>query len=78
MSRNPERVRTLGDDLLRLWDTMLDPVDLRRRTAAMIVSLAAGPFRVQSAAWPSEVEQRVTLAESWIESADREKTLIPL
>ena len=78
MSANPDRVRTLGSDLLRMWDTTLDPIDLRLRTAAMTLSLASGPFRVQSAAWPSEVAHRVSLAELWIGSEDREKTLIPL
>lgn len=78
MSSNTEKVAKLGRDLLAVWDNLLDPVDLRLRTAAMTLSLASGPFRVQSAAWPSEVEHRVGLAEQWIESAQREKTLIPL
>lgn len=79
MSKQPLRVRQLGNDLLGLWDRLLDPVDLRLRAAAATLSLASGPFRVQSAAWPSEVEGRVALAETWVRSASRvdERTLIP-
>ncbi len=79
LSSQPARVMNLGNELLRIWDDVVDPVDLRRRTAAVALSLASGPFRVQSAAWPSEVADRVALAERWLESAHRvdEKTLIP-
>lgn len=79
LSPQPGRVRDLGNDLLRLWDRLIDPVDLRLRTAAVTLSLASGPFRVQSAGWPSEVADRVAIAERWVESATRvdERTLIP-
>jgi hypothetical protein len=79
LSPQPSRVGRLGDDLLRLWDGLVDPVDLRLRSAAVALSLASGPFRVQSAAWPSEVSDRLAIAERWVDSAARvdEKTLIP-
>ena len=79
MSPQPARVSDLGNDLLRLWDRLIDPVDLRLRTAAVTLSLASGPFRVQSAGWPSAVADRVAIAERWVESATRvdERTLIP-
>jgi len=69
MSRQPDRVRHLGNQLIRVWDEMLDPVDLRRRTAAVVLSLATGPFRVQSAAWPEETADRVSIASKWVQSA---------
>lgn len=79
LSSQTRRVGDLGDHLLRLWDGVVDPNDLRLRTAAVALSLASGPFRVQSAGWPSEVADRVAIAERWAESAARvdEKTLIP-
>lgn len=79
MSPQPERVRTYGDALLRIWDTTVDPVDLRRRAAANALLLATGPFRVQTPNWPAEVAQRVAIAELWVESARRvdERTLMP-
>jgi hypothetical protein len=69
MSRQPERVMGLGSSLIELWDGLVDPADLRRRTAAVILSLATGPFRVQSAVWPEETAQRVSLAARWAASA---------
>jgi hypothetical protein len=35
----------------------------------VILSLATGPFRVQSADWPEETAQRVSLASMWAASA---------
>jgi hypothetical protein len=69
LSKTPDRTRRFGAELLRRWDADLDPVDLRRRAAAVIVSLATGPFRVQRHAWPEETRRRLKLAESWVESA---------
>ena len=79
MSAHPDRVRDYAATLLRMWDHRVDPADLRRRTAAAIIALATGPFRVQRANWPIEVRRRLDLAERWVESADRvdEKSLIP-
>jgi hypothetical protein len=76
---HPDRVRDYAAKLLRGWDRRVDPVDLRRRAAAVIIALATGPFRVQRDAWPIEVRRRLDLAERWVESADRvdEKSLIP-
>jgi hypothetical protein len=58
---------------------MVDPIDLRRRAAAMALMLATGPFRVQSATWPEDVAVRVAIAELWATSARRvdERTLMP-
>ena len=44
--------------LLRAWvpvfDERVDPIELRLRAAAVIVSLATGPYRVQAPTWVSE------------------------
>jgi hypothetical protein len=71
LSRQPSRVRDLGNQLLGIWDGIVDPIDLRRRSAAAVVSLAIGPFRVQTANWPGEIAQRLAIARRWVESADR-------
>lgn len=80
LSKNPARVLDLGRRLLTSWDRILDPVELRVRTAAVVLSLATGPFRVQAASWPGETADRVNTAERWLESAARahEKSLIPV
>jgi hypothetical protein len=70
-SAHPDRVGEYAATLLRMWDQAVDPVDLRRRTAAVIMGLATGPFRVQRGTWPIEVRRRLDLAEHWVESADR-------
>ncbi len=70
MSRRPDRVRRHALDLLRLWDAHLDPLDLRRRTAAVILTLAPGPFRTQRSNWPDAMMSRVALAEQWLASAE--------
>lgn len=69
LSRVPERVAAYGAALLRLWDSVCDPVDLRLRVAAVLLTLAPGAFRVQTADWPSETAARIEMAERWVASA---------
>lgn len=66
LSRQPERVRSYAEALLKVWDRLVDPADLRRRVAAVHLTLAPGAFRVQTPAWPSETEFRIGLAERWV------------
>jgi hypothetical protein len=77
-SAHPDRVGDYAAATLREWDRWVDPIDLRRRVAAVIIGLATGPFRVQVETWPTEVRRRLDLAEHWVKSADREdkKSLI--
>jgi hypothetical protein len=79
LSRQTERVRSFGQKLLRHADQRVDPADLRRRVAAVVLSLAPGPFRVLLPDWPEETERRISLAERWIESANRvdKESLMP-
>ena len=64
---NPTRVLAYASRLQEIWEAKLDPVDLRRRTAAVILGQATGPFRVQRPEWPSEVVARIDLAQRWVE-----------
>lgn len=69
MSRRRKTFNRYGADLISGFDSQSDPRDLRLRTAAVVLGLATGPFRVQQPGWLAETERRVALAESWIESA---------
>jgi hypothetical protein len=58
--------------LIKLWlqvfDTRVDPAELRLRAAGVIVSLATGPYRSQEPNWQAEtvrmIESAVALAKS--------------
>lgn len=71
LSRQPQRVHDYASALLAVWDGIFDPADLRRRVAAVLLTLAPGSFRVQSADWPSETIRRIGMAEDWLASARR-------
>ena len=53
---------------LQVFDTRVDPAELRLRAAAVIVSLATGPYRSQEPNWQAEttrmIESAVALAQS--------------
>ena len=68
MAAHPDRVAAYAAALQQRWEEELDPADLRRRVAARILGLAAGPFRVQSPGWPVQTSRRITLAERWVDS----------
>jgi phosphotransferase family enzyme len=59
--------------LINLWlpvfDARVDPVELRLRAAAVIVSLATGPYRAQQAGWPAETAGMLNAAEALARSA---------
>jgi hypothetical protein len=68
----PRRARAIdaaGARYLATFDRLVDPGDLRLRTAAVVVSLATGPHRVQQAAWERHTRALVGLAERWVASA---------
>ncbi|MBY5163059.1 phosphotransferase [Salsipaludibacter albus] len=71
ISNQPHRVRTWADEVLRRADSVLDPVDLRLRVAAVVAGLATGSFRVQRADWPADTSRRIDLALRWVASARR-------
>lgn len=79
-TKSPSRTIELARQLNRHWDTRLDPVDLRLRTAAVVVGLATGPYRVNRPNWRVETVERIDVAEQWLESAQRidERSLITI
>lgn len=64
---NPKRVLGFASRIQELWEAKLDPVDLRKRIAAVILGQATGPFRVQRPEWPSETVDRIDVAQRWVE-----------
>ena len=62
--------RSYGESLIKQFDRLVDPVDLRYRTASVVVGFATGPFRVQMPDWEIETEKRIRLAEGWVDAAE--------
>lgn len=62
--------QALLDGWLAAFERQVDPVDLRARTAGVVVSLATGPHRVQSAGWQALTRARLDLAEQWLAAAE--------
>lgn len=62
-------INPLGLRLHHRFARDLDPAALARRTAAVTLSLATGPHRVQEPDWPTRTAQRIALAERWLEHA---------
>lgn len=56
--------------LLRAWvpvfDERVDPTELRLRAAAVIISLATGPFRGQEPDWQWETLRMIASAEALV------------
>jgi hypothetical protein len=51
------------------FERAVDRAELRRTTAAALVGLATGPFRVQAPAWRQQVRRRIASAEAWATAA---------
>jgi Ser/Thr protein kinase RdoA (MazF antagonist) len=70
---NPAQTRQVVR-LLAAWrpvfDARVDPVELRLRAAAVIVSLATGPYRGQEQHWERETAKMVAKAEELVNSAE--------
>lgn len=59
----------LGARYLAAFDRTVDPADLRYRVAAVVLSLATGPYRVQEPGWERATRHRVALAARWLARA---------
>lgn len=71
---HPDRatvIQRAGAAYLAAFERVVDPADLRYRTAAVVLSLATGPHRVQERNWPAGTRARLELAELWLSSARR-------
>jgi hypothetical protein len=69
---DPDRaaaINRVGARYLAAFDRTVDPADLRYRVAAVVVSLATGPHRVQQPRWPAATRRLVDLADRWLDSA---------
>lgn len=61
-------INQLGGRYLTPFESTVDPAELRRRSAAVVLSLATGPHRVQEPDWPAATRRRLELAERWVGS----------
>ncbi|HET9649557.1 MAG TPA: aminoglycoside phosphotransferase family protein [Microlunatus sp.] len=59
----------LAADWMTVFDRRVDPVELRLRSAAIVVSLATGPYRTQQIGWQAATEAIVARAEQLLLSA---------
>ncbi|WP_461068571.1 phosphotransferase [Streptomyces pseudoechinosporeus] len=59
-------INRLGATYLAAFAGLVDPAELRRRTAAVVLSLATGPHRVQEAGWQAATRARLDLATRWL------------
>ncbi|MGQ0778624.1 MAG: aminoglycoside phosphotransferase family protein [Pseudonocardiales bacterium] len=69
---HPQRaaeINRLGARLERRFADALGRAALARRTAAVVLSLATGPHRVQEQQWRLKTERRIALAEQWLHYA---------
>ena len=59
--------------LINIWqpgfDARVDPRELRLRAAAVIISLATGPYRGQEPNWEAETRAMLNAAESLVRAA---------
>jgi len=62
----PEGIGSFTTDLRRHWLDRVDAWELTRRTAAVMLGLATGPFRVQQSDWPDRVRDRIARAEEML------------
>lgn len=65
----PSRAGTInqfGQCLWRRFERDLDPAAMRRRTAAVVLSLATGSFRVQERDWQTGTRRRLELAQRFL------------
>jgi hypothetical protein len=69
---HPQRaaaINALGARYLHAFERSVDSAELRYRVAAVVLSLATGPHRVQEAGWPVATVRRLGLARRWLACA---------
>ena len=60
------RVRHLLSTWVPVFDERVDPAELRLRAAAVVISLATGPYRSQEPNWQAETNDIVDAAETLV------------
>lgn len=58
-------VRAYLERTCRAFEEVVDPTELHRQTAAVLLGLATGPHRTQQAGWRATTLRRLALAERW-------------
>ncbi|MEV6282455.1 aminoglycoside phosphotransferase family protein [Kribbella sp. NPDC051770] len=71
LPQHAQAINSFATRAQQTFDHQTDPAQLRLRTAAVVLSLATGPHRVQDPGWQQTTRQRVALAESWYDAAHR-------
>jgi len=61
-----ERVHTLIREWVPVFDRRVDPIELRLRAAAVVISLATGPYRGQEPGWEGETRRMIDSAEALV------------
>jgi aminoglycoside phosphotransferase (APT) family kinase protein len=67
--RHAAAVSRLGARYLAGFERVVDRTALRYRVAAVVLSLATGPHRVQERGWAAGTRHRLDLVERWLDSA---------
>lgn len=60
------RVHALLRDWVPVFDERVDPIELRLRAAAVVISLATGPYRSQEPDWERETARMIESAEALV------------
>lgn len=63
------RVRAVLDAWLPVFDERVDAAELRLRSAAVVITLATGPFRAQETSWQRETAEILDAAERLVTEA---------
>lgn len=56
------------------FEERVDAVELRLRTAGVLLSLGTGPHRVQEQGWPQATVDRLDLVQDWVAAASGERS----
>lgn len=70
-SQQTERVHALIREWVPVFDTRVDPVELRLRAAAVVISLATGPYRSQEPDWRRSTVEIIDAAEALVRQVAR-------
>jgi aminoglycoside phosphotransferase len=62
-------INQAGSRYLGVFERSVDPADLRYWVAAVVLSLATGPYRVQEPGWEQATRARLDLVEQWVNAA---------
>ncbi|KAA3641699.1 MAG: hypothetical protein DWP92_00790 [Armatimonadetes bacterium] len=72
--QSANQIMNYGAEVIRHFDGITDPRQLRLRVAAALLGYATGPFRVQEHDWRAATEARLARAEHWLAAASPTST----